>query len=594
MRIESINIRGFGCLVDRRFDFPADRTALVIADNEAGKSTLAAAILAALCGFPNQRRVKGSVTLRDAYEPWNSEVYAVEMDVTANGHSLRIERDFGKDTFVVRDRETGKDVSADYEKDLATHFLRLPREDFQRIAFVSGKDVPSLGPAPVLQARLSAVVEGSSEDAGAETAICALDGARYTLEAGGPLTIPNAAKRLWGSIDEKKRAMAVLEGALDAAVDDANRLDEAKALRDALSGTLGGLDTEYVEARSAEEKANAEQIERLRAEAALGPAKVRLGVIEQQRATGKQHGASVVVVGLAVAAVSFGLWMLEILRAAPSVAGVLVGIALAAAGAVRAAKADAANADERARLERQIEEAGLQSSSVAKQPARPSAEIDAERRDSRSEMDSLNTTINDLEKRVGATVDAYRRDYPALREDLHRLEREVAKAERFGQAIEAAREALQEVAEDSRRRWAAALNRSASSILPHLNPDYDTLLFDDSLGFTIRHVPDNRTLEKPDIDARLSTGAKDQVYLAVRLACCEELSREGESIPVLLDDPLMAADDSRFATGLRYLVESFAEDHQIIVLSCAKVRHEALMSEAWFGEGVSRIDLSAD
>lgn len=593
MRIESINIRGFGCLVERRFEFPEDRASLVIADNEAGKTTLAAAILATLCGFPNQRRARGSVTLRDAYEPWNSDAYAVEMDLTAGGRQLRIERDFAKDTFVVRDRETGKDISAQYDRDLASHILHLPREDFQRIAFISGKDAPSLGPAPALQARLSAVVEGSSEDSGAELAMTALDNARYTLDTGGPLTVTNAVKRLWGSVDETKRTMNALDTALDDAGEDARRLDEAKAQHTEVTAELNRLDAEYVTARAAEQQANAEQVERLRAEAALGPAQVRLGVIEQQRATGKQLGASVVIAGLAIAAVSFGLWMLELVNVVPSVAAVLIGIGLAAVGAVRASKADVANADEMARLQRQIEEAGLQTSITPVQPDRPSAEIDAERNSARGKLDSLNATINELEKHVGSTVDAYRRQYPGLREQLNKAEHELVKAERFGNAIEAAKEVLQEVAEDSRRRWAAALNRSASSILPHLNPDYDDLRFDESLAFTIRHIPDDRTLEKPDIDTRLSTGAKDQVYLAVRLACCEELS-QGESIPVLLDDPLMAADDARFASGLKYLVESFAKDHQIIVLSCAKGRHEALRGESWFGEGVSCIKLAAD
>ena len=592
MQIESIYIRGFGCLVDRRFEFPEDQAALVIANNETGKSTLAAAIFAGICGFPNQRRSKGSLTLRDAYEPWNSDTYAIEMNLTVNDRRISLERDFARDAFVVRDRETNRDISAEYEKDLASQFLHLPREDFRRIAFISGKDAPSLGPAPMLQARLSAIVDGSSDDTGAELAVAALDSARYTLDTGGPLTIANAVKRLWGSIDEKKRRIDELDSDLYAAGADAQELDRAKSDREALAQKLTELDAEFSAARSTEEKINADEKQRLRAERDLGPARVRLGVIDQQRATGKQLGASVLVAGLAIAAVSFGMWMLEILSVGPSIAAVLLGIAIAAAGAVRASKADTAHADERALLQRQIEETERTPSETLERPTRPSAYVDSERIDVRLKLESLNTRVNELEKQVGATVDTYRREYPVLRKETREMEREVAKAERFGDAIEAAKETLREVAEESRRRWAAALNRSASSALSHLNPDYDNLRFDDSLAFTLRHIPDNKTLEKPDIDCRLSTGAKDQIYLAVRLACCDELSREGESIPVLLDDPLMTADDSRFSTGLQYVAESFAKGHQVIILSCAKGRHEALMGEAWFQKVVRPVQLA--
>jgi len=512
------------------------------------------------------------------------------MDISADGRSLRVERDFAKDTFIVRDRETGKDISASYEKDIAAHILRLPREDFVRIAFISGKDVPSFGPAPGIQARLSALVEGSTQNTGAETAIAALDGARYTLDSGGPLKTETATKRLSESIADKRQAMNALDAAMDAAGEDAGRLEQSRKLHAELSSELSALDSGFRAARSAEARANEQRVEELQARLVIEQTEARLGAIKQERQAGKQLVATILIGGIALAVVSFCTWLLGFLDAGPSVAGALAGIAVAAAGAVRASKAEVANADEKARLQRQIEDARAQTPDMSVPAARPSAEIEIEQRGLRQELDNISATIIDLEKRVGATVDAYHRDYAVLRNELHILEHELAKAERFGNAIEVAKQVLSEVAEDSRRRWAAALNCGATSILPHLNTDYDDLRFDDSLDFTIRRIADDRTLEKADIDACLSTGAKDQIYLAVRLACCEELSRDGESIPALLDDPLMAADDSRFATGLRYIVESFARDHQIIVLSCSKQRHEALTREPWFADNVVCLD----
>lgn len=593
MWIESINIRGFGCLVDRRFEFPRDRAALIIADNETGKSTLAAAILAGLCGFPSRATREGRQRLA-AFRPWNGDAYAVDMDITADGRGLRIERDFARDSFVVRDRDTGNDVSRLYDRDLAAHFLGLPIDDFRRIAFVCGKDTPSLGPTGGIQARLSALVEGSTEDTPAETAIAALDSARYTLDTGGPLIIDNAVRRLSEAIADKQNEIDALENGLDEAANDVRRLDEAKSQLAEARANLAQLDSDFNKARLAEQQASAQEVERAKIESAIAQTEAKLNAIDQRRAYGKKLGSVIAVGGIALALASCAMWIAQILPASPSIVGTLIGIAIAAAGAVQATRAQAMDADARLRLEREIADARaalppLQGGDRGRM--RSSTDIDAERQRLRSRIDELNDTINNLERRVGARVDAYRAQYPAIRDELHALERERARAERYGRAIAIARSVLTEVAEGTRRRWAAALNETASAILPHLNPDYDELRFDDTLAFTVRHVTDDRVLEKPDIDACLSTGAKDQIYLAVRLACCDELSRSGESIPVLLDDPLMTADDSRFARGFRYLVETYAKQHQVIILSCSQTRHAGVAREEWFSENVHLLAL---
>jgi len=55
MRIESIDIRGFGCLSARRYEFPTGGLALVLEDNERGKSTLAAAFWPRFAGSPSAK-----------------------------------------------------------------------------------------------------------------------------------------------------------------------------------------------------------------------------------------------------------------------------------------------------------------------------------------------------------------------------------------------------------------------------------------------------------------------------------------------------------------------------------------------------------
>ncbi|MGC8863557.1 MAG: ATP-binding protein, partial [Armatimonadota bacterium] len=222
---------------------------------------------------------------------------------------------------------------------------------------------------------------------------------------------------------------------------------------------------------------------------------------------------------------------------------------------------------------------------------RRSLEVEHEREQVRRDLELALNRINELESEIGLTVAQYRREYPSLEEEVRSLRLQLARVTRYHAALTKAAQILEQVAKGSRRRWAEALNERASAILPNLNPRYDSLLFDDSLGFTIRHIPDGRVIQKNEIDAGLSSGAKDQIYLAVRLACCEELSAGVESIPIILDDALISFDDERFESGLRHIVETLPGRHQVIILTCHRNRHERLLDKEWFRERVVVVGL---
>ncbi len=71
----------------------------------------------------------------------------------------------------------------------------------------------------------------------------------------------------------------------------------------------------------------------------------------------------------------------------------------------------------------------------------------------------------------------------------------------------------------------------------------------------------------------VSQGARDQLYLATRLALVELMSR-GEPQPVFLDDPLVHFDPERRARALDLLRE-FAAKHQVVVFTCDPRYREA-------------------
>lgn len=814
MRIESIHIQGFGRLRDLTIDFPPDRAVLVIDENEAGKSTLASAIIAGLCGMPARKAQGEAMKLSDVHKPWDGGPYGLRMVVETAGARYVVERDFARGTFTVRECETNRDISAEFDRDLALHFLRLAREDFLRIAFISGKEVSRFSSSPDLRGRLAELVEGSTEDSGAETAIAILNGTTYPLD-GRSVKAETAIDRLTKAIDARARRMAELDSQLDSAGEDVNALDKSRSRCSELEARVRDLDTEYAAARLREVReqmsaaeSGAAEIGTLRDELArlqpfstfpaerrdrLTGASTRLsdasrtleelsrksndltawagelrsrldmrkgfalatdddpaalraaedalrGAAESadratqelagtKRSSGRAIALAIAALGLLAGLASLFMMILRVVGVVPSAIGTVTGVAIAAAGWMHAARADMRSAEARIRSDQadttlteararaaarlttlgievspdadvmdllartrellasyladrnslraaeqeagavarsiretreridqerdtirsiltdagidaslpvdeamkefdsrersyrrwrdikgtllpalesralspealarlQAEEADLAAHTVsagARSMARASSQVESDRQSARRELDDANVRVRELERRIGAVVDTYRREYPALQEDVRSLRVELAKAQRFGSAVEIAAETLREVASDTRRRWAAALNEQAGDILPHLNPDYSDLRFDDQMGFTIRHVSDDRIIDRAHIDAHLSTGAKDQVYLAVRLACCRELSKLGEPLPIILDDPLIAFDDDRFARAFRYLVEHVAREQQLIILTCHRARHESLTAEPWFRDSVTTLDIS--
>jgi len=66
--------------------------------------------------------------------------------------------------------------------------------------------------------------------------------------------------------------------------------------------------------------------------------------------------------------------------------------------------------------------------------------------------------------------------------------------------------------------------------------------------------------------AVLSQGARDQVYLAVRLALVDLMSG-GDPQPLFLDDPFVHFDPERRERAFA-LIETFARTHQVVIFTC--------------------------
>ncbi len=824
MRIDALRIQGFGRLADEEFVFPSGKVALIVDNNETGKSTLAAALLYGLCDLPPAKGAgpKGGLRADKVYRPWNGGQFGLQLDITASGRELTITRDFETKTSTITDRRTGKDVTSEFSfgSDLASHFLGLPRDDFERIAFVRGKDAHKFEASAGMRSRLSSIVEDSPS--GAEEALQALQSVKVRLDAGGELKPESALSRLTNAIADNERKIAKLEGdlasgeyqalldmrskleKLDSEITDlacekasarlrelqdklasadsnANELAQleeeaasldqrrheyavaphdsdlqeiAVALSEAANALVSaqklqgqvstqedrfrseGIDvsatvqfTEKMAALNAEDAAFLTQLNAYRisanakaveSDAAANSARSKLETLQSGRKaasrTGKglavAGGLAAVVVGvlfavgqlgsiatltvgmIAVLAVLAGVvWsMLAQSKGSDEVAQFAIELKTAeekaqaardeikvsedrlARMAVAMGYSDAASlntdldrwdrardrikplldardsmarensaalsAENRARslftrlgldatnytrqdLERKRDELSAYLKIIARlvqlreeripeakgrvisgedakktrdeiaqiasnygdnlsEPSHTVAEAEQLARSLSEERKRLSDDAGKLETSIAAEVEAYRREYPGLLEETARLKRKEASIRQFDSAAKLAAETLKEVSEESRRKWADALNSGSTAILQRFCPAYDTFLFDDNLDFTVRSIESGKQLQKAEIDNCLSTGAKDQLYIAFKLACCDELSRDQESLPVILDDPLIASDDTRFADALDYILSDYATRHQVIILTCHRARHEQALARSEF------------
>jgi uncharacterized protein YhaN len=67
---------------------------------------------------------------------------------------------------------------------------------------------------------------------------------------------------------------------------------------------------------------------------------------------------------------------------------------------------------------------------------------------------------------------------------------------------------------------------------------------------------------------QLSHGAREQLFLAIRLALIERFRQRGVELPVILDDVVVNFDQSRTEAAVETLVEYAAAGPQVILLTC--------------------------
>lgn len=147
-----------------------------------------------------------------------------------------------------------------------------------------------------------------------------------------------------------------------------------------------------------------------------------------------------------------------------------------------------------------------------------------------------------------------------IEEDIALVEAEVNSLENARQALELARDYISHAAQKLHHDFAPRLNEFLGRHLKKLTGGRYADAMVDPTDFSVR-------LQGPAVPApvaltKLSLGTIEQVYLLLRAAVVEIFAESGESIPLLLDDPLVHADARRMANALQ-IIDVLAESHQI-------------------------------
>ncbi|WP_077848180.1 AAA family ATPase [Clostridium puniceum] len=199
-------------------------------------------------------------------------------------------------------------------------------------------------------------------------------------------------------------------------------------------------------------------------------------------------------------------------------------------------------------------------------------EIDVEIRNQSNELLREEKEIKDLEHLIEKRF-LGKREIPEIEEDILINEERITKLEKEFKALNLARDLFQESFDEIRKNVGPDLNRKVVKKFNLLTDGgYEDAKIAEDYKLKVRN---NGMLFDGDI---LSNGAKDQLYLALRLSFINMLFKNKE-VPIFLDDAFVQYDDDRRKKALELLIEEgFA---QVILFTCQEVEQKILDNNSY-------------
>lgn len=182
MKLISLYIENFGCFSGFELDFNTGITT-INRPNGFGKTTLAEFIRAMFYGFPRKTKTLEK-SKRQKYTPWNGGSFGGSLVFAYEGKRYRIERSFGStpkgDTFTLIDLTSNR-RSNRFSADIGMELFGLDSDSFERSTYLPQMQEEGILTTAAIQAKLSNLVEDSSDVGNYDKAITILRAKRSAL-----------------------------------------------------------------------------------------------------------------------------------------------------------------------------------------------------------------------------------------------------------------------------------------------------------------------------------------------------------------------------------------------------------------------------
>lgn len=156
----------------------------------------------------------------------------------------------------------------------------------------------------------------------------------------------------------------------------------------------------------------------------------------------------------------------------------------------------------------------------------------------------------------------------------------------LGKAFDVAIEVLSESSVQIQRDYSPYLNEQMGNIMKSISGGrYEDIMADDSLTLNVQ-TPD---VAEKVIPEQLSSGTADQMYFTLRLATVMLVEKDGEILPLFLDEPFVQYDEDRTKNVLE-LLKTESEKRQIILFTCKK-REVELVNQIFEGTSINIVEM---